>query len=281
MLRRLGSFGVCRPLLRTFYETVVASVVSYAVVCWGGGCSERDKKRLNRLIKRASSVCGCPLDSIEVMGERRALAKLSTIIDNTSPPSASDCGGLKQLLQQQTQKSTAVTSERQQQAKMAAVTRSSFSVFRRLLTQQYRRRCFQLQNFRGGRALQPLSFRCDGTLQMFSSRTLHTAAGESRPAETKTLVQIWSRSLCLLVPAVRPGRDAVTMATCQIKVSLTVVGCFMTQQFVRFRGSAGFIELFNMNSRRSTVRVLQSFKVLMSTGNDEEVVMVMTMMVKK
>ncbi|KAI3361221.1 hypothetical protein L3Q82_013416 [Scortum barcoo] len=60
--RRLGSFGVCRPLLRTFYETVVASVVSYAVVCWGGGCSERDKKRLNRLIKRASSVCGCPLE---------------------------------------------------------------------------------------------------------------------------------------------------------------------------------------------------------------------------
>ncbi|KAI3373383.1 hypothetical protein L3Q82_021933, partial [Scortum barcoo] len=41
---------------------------------------------LNRLIKRARSVCGCPLDSIEVMGERRALAKLSTIMDNTSHP---------------------------------------------------------------------------------------------------------------------------------------------------------------------------------------------------
>ncbi|KAI3356448.1 hypothetical protein L3Q82_017659 [Scortum barcoo] len=37
MLRRLGSFGVCRPLLRTFYETVVASVVSYPVVCWRRG----------------------------------------------------------------------------------------------------------------------------------------------------------------------------------------------------------------------------------------------------
>ncbi|KAI3367234.1 hypothetical protein L3Q82_008285 [Scortum barcoo] len=93
MLRRLGSFGVCRPLLRTFYETVVASVVSYAVVCWGGGCSERDKKRLNRLIKRASSVCGCPLDSIEVMGERRALAKLFHHHGQHLPPSASDCGG--------------------------------------------------------------------------------------------------------------------------------------------------------------------------------------------
>ncbi|KAI3359068.1 hypothetical protein L3Q82_002570 [Scortum barcoo] len=83
-----------KPLLRTFYETVVASVVSYAVVCWGGGCSERDKKRLNRLIKRASSVCGCPLDSIEVMGERRALAKLSTIIDNTSHPLHQTVGAL-------------------------------------------------------------------------------------------------------------------------------------------------------------------------------------------
>ncbi|KAI3356779.1 hypothetical protein L3Q82_003318 [Scortum barcoo] len=83
-----------KPLLRTFYETVVASVVSYAVVCWGGGCSERDKKRLNRLIKRASSVCGCPLDSIEVMGERRALAKLSTIMDNTSHPLHQTVGAL-------------------------------------------------------------------------------------------------------------------------------------------------------------------------------------------
>ncbi|KAI3363597.1 hypothetical protein L3Q82_001229 [Scortum barcoo] len=89
------SSGGFKPLLRTFYETVVASVVSYAaVVCWGGGCSERDKKRLNRLIKRASSVCGCPLDSIEVMGERRALAKLSTIMDNTSHPLHQTVGAL-------------------------------------------------------------------------------------------------------------------------------------------------------------------------------------------
>ncbi|KAI3364550.1 hypothetical protein L3Q82_011346, partial [Scortum barcoo] len=64
------------------------------VVCWGGGCSERDKKRLNRLIKRASSVCGSPLDSIEVMGERRALAKLSTIMDNTSHPLHQTVGAL-------------------------------------------------------------------------------------------------------------------------------------------------------------------------------------------
>ncbi|KAI3370915.1 hypothetical protein L3Q82_007421 [Scortum barcoo] len=59
-----------------------------------GGVLSRDKKRLNRLIKRASSVCGCPLDSIEVMGERRALAKLSTIMDNTSHPLHQTVGAL-------------------------------------------------------------------------------------------------------------------------------------------------------------------------------------------
>lgn len=32
MLRRMESFGVCRPLLRTFYETVLKSVVFYAIV---------------------------------------------------------------------------------------------------------------------------------------------------------------------------------------------------------------------------------------------------------
>ncbi|XP_026200773.1 lipoamide acyltransferase component of branched-chain alpha-keto acid dehydrogenase complex, mitochondrial [Anabas testudineus] len=53
---------------------------------------------------------------------------------------------------------------------MAAVTRGSFSVLRRLLSQQYRRRCF-----RSDRTLQPLIFRCDTNLQMFNSRMLHTA----------------------------------------------------------------------------------------------------------
>lgn len=34
MLRRLRSFGVCWVLLRTLYDTVVASVIFYAVMCW-------------------------------------------------------------------------------------------------------------------------------------------------------------------------------------------------------------------------------------------------------
>ncbi|XP_037618843.1 LOW QUALITY PROTEIN: lipoamide acyltransferase component of branched-chain alpha-keto acid dehydrogenase complex, mitochondrial [Sebastes umbrosus] len=57
---------------------------------------------------------------------------------------------------------------------MAAVTRGSFRMLQQLLSQQYRRRCFRLQNFRSDRTVQPLTFRCDRNLQMFSSRTLYT-----------------------------------------------------------------------------------------------------------
>ncbi|GAA6226277.1 lipoamide acyltransferase component of branched-chain alpha-keto acid dehydrogenase complex, mitochondrial [Lates japonicus] len=64
---------------------------------------------------------------------------------------------------------------------MAAVTRGSFSALRRLLSQQYRRRCFRLQNFRPERTLHTPLFTCDRNLQMFSSRTLHTAAVSRGP----------------------------------------------------------------------------------------------------
>ncbi|XP_076028057.1 lipoamide acyltransferase component of branched-chain alpha-keto acid dehydrogenase complex, mitochondrial [Genypterus blacodes] len=64
---------------------------------------------------------------------------------------------------------------------MAAVTRSSFTVFRRLLCQQYRRRCFRPQSLRSGRAAQPLLFRSDRSLQTFSGRLLHTSAALQGP----------------------------------------------------------------------------------------------------
>ena len=84
LLRRLRLFGVQRTLFLTFNDTVVASALLYAMVCWGGSSTDRDRKRLNKLVRRASSVLDCPLDSIEVVGERMMLAKLLSIMDNTS-----------------------------------------------------------------------------------------------------------------------------------------------------------------------------------------------------
>lgn len=65
---------------------MVASVIFYAVVCWSCGSTERDRKRLNKLVRRAGSVLGCPPETIQEVGERRMLAKLISIMDNTSHP---------------------------------------------------------------------------------------------------------------------------------------------------------------------------------------------------
>ncbi|TWW77552.1 hypothetical protein D4764_12G0009420 [Takifugu flavidus] len=88
LLRRLRSFG------DSFYDSVVASVIFYAVVCWSCGSSERDRKRLNKLLRRAGSVLDCSLDSIEEVGERRMLAKLTSIMDTPSHPLHETVGAL-------------------------------------------------------------------------------------------------------------------------------------------------------------------------------------------
>ncbi|TWW62507.1 hypothetical protein D4764_04G0011540 [Takifugu flavidus] len=60
--KRLRSFGVQGPLLRTFYDSVVGSAIFYRIVCWSSSITDRDRKRMDRLVRRASSVLGCPLD---------------------------------------------------------------------------------------------------------------------------------------------------------------------------------------------------------------------------
>jgi hypothetical protein len=85
-LRRLRSFGVTGPLLKTFYDSVVASAILYAVACWSSSITERDIKKLDKVIKKSSSVLGCPLDSVREVGDRRVLAKLTAMLTHESHP---------------------------------------------------------------------------------------------------------------------------------------------------------------------------------------------------
>ncbi|KAI3367638.1 hypothetical protein L3Q82_026475 [Scortum barcoo] len=85
-LRRLRSFNICSKLLQMFYQSVVASVLFYTVVCWGGSISKKDTSRLDKLIRRAGSVVGMKLDSLVTVAESRTLDKLLDIMDNASHP---------------------------------------------------------------------------------------------------------------------------------------------------------------------------------------------------
>ncbi len=85
-LRRLRSFKICRKLLWMFYQSVVASILFYTVVCWGGSTSKKDTFRLDKLIRRAGSVVGMKLDSLVTVAEKRTLDKLLDIMDDASHP---------------------------------------------------------------------------------------------------------------------------------------------------------------------------------------------------
>ena len=85
-LRKLRSFNVCKRLLLSFYQSVMASVIFYGVVCWGGNISKGDADKVTKLIKKAGSVIGIQLDPLDVILEKRVRAKTSAILRDATHP---------------------------------------------------------------------------------------------------------------------------------------------------------------------------------------------------
>ena len=83
--RKLRSFNVCSKTLHLLYQSVAASAIIFAGICWGISIRV-DTKELNKLMKKAGSVLGTALEPIELVVERRMLHKLLNIMDNTSHP---------------------------------------------------------------------------------------------------------------------------------------------------------------------------------------------------
>ncbi|XP_074543295.1 E3 SUMO-protein ligase ZBED1-like [Halichoeres trimaculatus] len=94
-LRRLGSFNVCSDMLHMFYKTVVESALLYAAVCWGGNQMDKDRRRLDKLIKRAGSVVGRGLDDVGTVVGRRMRSKVQSILANPNHPLHSTVSGQK------------------------------------------------------------------------------------------------------------------------------------------------------------------------------------------
>ena len=86
ILRKLKSFSVYSKMLEILYQSVVASVLFFAVVCLGSSIGASDTNRLNKLMKKDGSVIGCKQDTLEAVMERRTLKKLLLIMDNSLHP---------------------------------------------------------------------------------------------------------------------------------------------------------------------------------------------------
>ncbi|KAM4580370.1 uncharacterized protein PAE49_005246 [Odontesthes bonariensis] len=85
-LRKLRSFNVCSRMLETFYHSVVAGAIFFAAVCWGSSIRASDSNRLDKIIRKAGSVLGQKLESLETVVERRTRKKLLSIMDNKQHP---------------------------------------------------------------------------------------------------------------------------------------------------------------------------------------------------
>lgn len=83
-LRRLRSFNISRHLLCSVYQTVVASALFFAAVCWGEGARLGDRNRVNKLVKKAGSVVGIEFDTAQQVAEWRILSKLRSVMNNPS-----------------------------------------------------------------------------------------------------------------------------------------------------------------------------------------------------
>ena len=77
---------MCVEVMTMFYHTVVASAFFFAAVCWGGSFTDKNTKRLDKLVKKAGSVLGRRLDPLRSVVERRTLNKLEAIMDNSRHP---------------------------------------------------------------------------------------------------------------------------------------------------------------------------------------------------
>ncbi|KAL0969788.1 hypothetical protein UPYG_G00232300 [Umbra pygmaea] len=85
-LRRLRSFNICQPFLGSVYQTVVASALFFAVACWGDSVRTADRNRVDKLIKKAGSVVGAELGTVQQVAGARTLIKLGSILANPAHP---------------------------------------------------------------------------------------------------------------------------------------------------------------------------------------------------
>lgn len=85
-LRRLWSVSVCSTMLRMVYQSVAASAIFFAVLCWGSRVRAVDANRINKLIRKAGFGLGLELDSLVVVSESGMLCKLWSIMNNDSHP---------------------------------------------------------------------------------------------------------------------------------------------------------------------------------------------------
>ena len=85
-LRQLKKFQVSKSVLSTFFRAVIESVLTFSITVWYSNAGQKDKKRLENIVRSASKITGCDLPSVASIFEARLHRKTRNIILDTTHP---------------------------------------------------------------------------------------------------------------------------------------------------------------------------------------------------
>ena len=72
--------------MQTFYTSIIRSVFSYGLVCWGGILPAREKKKIDKIVKKAESTIGKKQLDVNYIYTDIVLKRANKILyDNTHP----------------------------------------------------------------------------------------------------------------------------------------------------------------------------------------------------
>ena len=89
-LKKLKSFDLTDKVIRHFYRSIVESIVTFGISCWGGSITTGDRLKIDRIIKRAEILVGMTLKSQITLYEEFSISKVRKIIEDQNHPLLSE-----------------------------------------------------------------------------------------------------------------------------------------------------------------------------------------------
>ena len=84
-LRQLWKFHLPRTMLVNLYTAIIRSIITSAII-WFPAAAAKDKAKLQRVIRSAERVIGCPLPPLEALFRSRALRRARKIMSDPAHP---------------------------------------------------------------------------------------------------------------------------------------------------------------------------------------------------
>ena len=85
-LRKLNALNINKSILKIFYTMAIQSVLTYGVACWGGNMLQREKNKINVLIKKASKICNFDLPHLDELYTAVCINKATYILNDSEHP---------------------------------------------------------------------------------------------------------------------------------------------------------------------------------------------------